>query len=265
MMSLTLSTGPFGPKRRGDFNFDTSVLKPHTLYFEDTPKRVRAVFAGETVADSRRARLLFETAIMPVYYFPEEDVRMNLLTATDHTTHCPFKGDASYWTIKAGDAEAENVAWAYPDPQPESAWLDGYVAFYFEKMDHFFEEDEEILGHPRDPYHRIDVLRSSRRVKVSANGETIAETSRPMVLFETGFPPRYYVPPEDVSTNLLASSETTTRCPYKGLASYWEVEVDGEGIEDAVWAYPEPLSEAERVKDYLCFNDGKVSVEVDGL
>lgn len=130
-------------------------------------------------------------------------------------------------------------------------------------MNHWFEEDEEILGHPRDPYHRVDVLRSSRRVKAVANGETIAESARPMALFETGFPPRYYLPPEDVSTDFLAPSETKTRCPYKGLASYWTVEADGERIEDAVWAYPEPLSEAERVKGHLCFYDGKVSVEVE--
>lgn len=262
-MSLTLSTGPFGPKRRGDFNFDTSILKPHTLYFEDTPKRVRAVFGGETVADSRRARLLFETAIMPVHYFPREDVRMDLLAATDHTTHCPFKGDANYWTVKVGDAEAENAAWGYPTQFDDAPPLWGHIAFYFEKMDHFFEEDEEILGHPRDPYHRIDVLQSSRRVKISANGETIAETNRPMVLFETGFPPRYYFPPEDVSTDLLTPTDTHTRCPYKGLASYWSIEANGEKIEDAVWAYPEPLPEATRVGDHLCFNDGKVSVEVE--
>jgi uncharacterized protein (DUF427 family) len=261
-MALSLSTGPFGPKRRGEFNFDTSVLKPHTLYFEDTPKRVRAVFGGETVADSRRARLLFETAIFPVYYFPEEDVCMDLLRATDHTTHCPFKGDAAYWTVRVGDAVAENAAWAYPEPKPESAWLEGYVALYREKMDHFFEEDEEVLGHPRDPYHRIDVLRSSRRVRVSANGETIAETNRPMVLFETSLPPRYYLPPEDVNTALLAPSETKTRCPYKGLASYRSVEANGTKVEDAAWVYPEPLPEAERVRDHLCFYDGKVSVEV---
>lgn len=264
-MSLTLSTGPFGPKRRGDFNFDTSILKPHTLYFEDTPKRVRAVFAGETIADSRNARLLFETAIMPVHYFPKEDVRMDLLAPTDHTTHCPFKGDASYWTIKVGEAEAENAAWGYPEPRPESSWLDGYIALYWDKMNHWFEEDEEILGHPRDPYHRVDVLQSSQRVKVSANGEVIAESVRPMALFETGFPARYYLPPEDVNSDLLASSETKTRCPYKGLASYRTVEANGERIEDAVWTYPEPLSEAERVKDHLCFYDGKVSVEVADL
>lgn len=262
-MSLTLSTGPFGPKRRGDFNFDASVLKPHTLYFEDTPKRVRAVFGGETVADSRRARLLFETAIMPVHYFPKEDVRMDLLTATDHTTHCPFKGDANYWTIKAGNAEAENAAWAYAEPKPESTWLDGYIALYFDKMDHFFEEDEEILGHPRDPYHRVDVLQSSQRVRAAANGETIAETHRPMALFETGFPARYYFPPEDVNTDLLAPTDTHTRCPYKGLASYSSIEANGERFEDAVWSYPEPLSEAARIGSHLCFDDGKVDVEVE--
>ncbi len=130
-------------------------------------------------------------------------------------------------------------------------------------MDHWLEEDEEILGHPRDPYHRVDILQSSRRVKAVANGETIAETNRPMALFETGFPPRYYLPTEDVNMSLLAPSGTKTRCPYKGLASHWSVEANGEKVEDAVWSYPEPLSEASRVRDHLCFYDGKVSVEAE--
>ncbi|MGH3090086.1 MAG: DUF427 domain-containing protein [Rubrobacteraceae bacterium] len=262
-MSLTMSTGPFGPKRDGEFNFDTSVLKPHTLYFEGSPKRARAVFGGEVVADSRRAKLLFETGMLPVYYFPQEDVRMDLMESTDHTTHCPFKGDASYWTIRVGDEVAENALWGYPEPNRESGWLAGYVAFYADEMDKWLEEDEEIIGHPHDPYHRVDVLQSSRRVKVKVDGETIAETTRPKMLFETNLPPRYYVPPEDIRTDLLAPSETKTVCPYKGVASHWSIKVSGERTEDAVWSYPEPLPEAERVKDHFCFYEGKASVEVE--
>ena len=134
-MALTKETGPFGERRGGTFNFDTSVLKAHTLYFEDCPKRVRAVFNGETVADSRRVKLLHETGHLPVYYFPEEDLRHDLLEPSDHTTHCPFKGDASYWSVRVGDRVAENAVWSYPEPLESAPPLAGYAAFYWDKMD----------------------------------------------------------------------------------------------------------------------------------
>jgi uncharacterized protein (DUF427 family) len=160
-MTLTIGTGPFG-KEHGDFNFDTGVLKAYTLYFEGSPKRVRAVFGGETVADSRRAKLLHETGLLPVYYFPEEDLNHDLLEWTDHSTHCPFKGDASYRSVRVGDRVAENAVWSYPEPD-HFAPLKGYAAFYWRKLDHWYEEDEEVFVHPRDPYHRVDVLPSSVR------------------------------------------------------------------------------------------------------
>ena len=115
-MTLTIGTGPFGKQSHGTFNFDTGVLQPHTLYFEDSPRRVRVMFNGETIADSKRVKLLHETGHLPVYYFPKEDVRMDLLEESDHTTHCSFKGDASYWSVKVGDRVAENAVWSYPEP-----------------------------------------------------------------------------------------------------------------------------------------------------
>src|SRR5918912_28251 len=153
-MALTKGTGPFGEKGSGTFNFDTSVLKAHTLYFEDCPKRVRVIFNGETVADSRRVKLLHETGHLPVYYFPEEDLRQDLLEPTEHTTHCPFKGDASYWTVRAGERVAEDALWGYPEPIESAAWLRGYVAPYWDKFDAWYEEDERVAGRLRDPYHR---------------------------------------------------------------------------------------------------------------
>lgn len=263
-MTLTIGTGPFGSQSTGAFNFDTSVLRAHTLFFEDSPRRVRVVFGGETVADSRRVKLLHETGLLPVYYFPQEDVRMDLLEATDHATHCPFKGDASYWTVRAGDKVAENAVWGYPEPLPEAPPLAGYVAFYWGAMDRWFEEDEEVFVHPRDPYHRVDVLDSSRHVRVSVHGEVVAESGRPKVLFETGLPPRYYIPPEDVRTDLLLPSDKRTRCPYKGVASYYSVEAGGERVEDLVWYYPEPIPAAGKVRDHLCFFNEKVDLVVDG-
>jgi uncharacterized protein (DUF427 family) len=263
-MALTVESGPFGERSKGVFNFDTTVLEPHTLYFEDSPRRVRVMLGGETVADSRHVKLLHETGHLPIYYFPEEDVRMDLLEATDHTTHCPFKGEASYWSVRVGDSVAENAVWGYREPIDSAPPLDGYVAVYWDAMDHWYEEDEEVFVHPRDPYHRVDTLSSSRHVKVSLNGEVVAETDRPQILFETGLPPRYYIPPEDVRKDVLVESEKSTQCPYKGTASYHSVEVGGGTVEDLVWHYPEPIAAVEGIRDHLCFYNEKVDLEVDG-
>jgi uncharacterized protein (DUF427 family) len=263
-MTLTIGTGPFGKQSHGTFNFDTGVLQPHTLYFEDYPRRVRVMFNGETIADSRRVKLLHETGHLPVYYFPHEDVRMDLLEESDHTTHCPFKGDASYWSVKVGgDRVAENAVWGYSEPLESAPPLAGYQAFYWRKMDAWYEEGEQVFVHPRDPYHRIDVMDSNRHVKVMVNGEVVAETDRPKVLFETGLPPRYYILPEDVRMEKLVPSEKNTQCPYKGVASYWSVEAGGERAKDLVWSYQDPIPEAAKMKEHLCFFNEKVDLEVD--
>jgi uncharacterized protein (DUF427 family) len=263
-MTLTIGTGPFGNQSTGTFNFDTGVLQPHTLYLEDSPRRVRVMLGGETVADSRRVKLLHETGHLPVYYFPMEDVRMDLLEESDHTTYCPFKGEASYWSVRVGNRVAENAVWSYPEPIDSAPPLAGYLAFYWRMMDHWYEEDEEVFVHPRDPYHRVDILESSRHIKVRVNGEVVAETARPKVLFETGLPPRYYFPPGDVREDMLVESDKTTRCPYKGIASYWSVEAGGERVEDLIWSYQDPIPEAAKIKGHLCFFNERIDLEVDG-
>ena len=263
-MTLTIGTGPFGDQSTGTFNFEVRAPRDHALYLEDTPRRVRVVFNGETIADSRRAKLLHEAGHLPVYYFPREDVRWERLEESDHTTYCPFKGNASYWSVRVGERVAENAVWGYPQPIESCPPIAGYLAFYWRKMDHWYEEDEEVFVHPRDPYHRVDVLESSRHVKVTVNGEVVAETDRPKIMFETGLPSRYYIPPEDVREDVLAASEKTTQCPYKGIASYYSVEAGGKRVEDLVWYYPEPIPEAPKIKGLLCFFNEKVDLEVDG-
>jgi uncharacterized protein (DUF427 family) len=263
-MTLTIGTGPFGDQGEKTFNFEVEAPSDHVLFFEDSPRRVRVVLGGETVADSRRVKLMHETRHLPVYYFPEEDVRMELLESTDHTTTCPFKGEASHWSVRVGEIVAENAVWSYPDPIESAPPIEGYLAFYWRKMDHWYEEDEEVFVHPRDPYHRVDVLESSRHVKVSVNGEVVAETDRPVVLFETGLPPRYYIPPEDVRKDVLVPSDRHTQCPYKGIASYHSVEVGGETEENVIWHYPEPIAAAEKIRGNLSFFNEKVDLEVDG-
>jgi uncharacterized protein (DUF427 family) len=262
-MSLTVGTGPFGPHAAGRFNFEVS-REAGIIYFEDSPRRIRATFAGETIVDSLHAKLLHEQGHLPIYYFPEADVRLDLLEPTDRSTRCPFKGQAVYWSVTVGDQVAENAAWGYPEPIEDAPPLAGYVAFYWNKLDEWFEEDEPAIVHARDPYHRIDILDTSRHVRVSVSGQVVAETNRAKVLYETSLPPRWYIPPEDVRSDLLAPSDKHTGCAYKGFASYWSVRAGDDVEEDVVWFYPEPRREAEPIAGYLAFFNERVDIEVDG-
>jgi uncharacterized protein (DUF427 family) len=244
---------------------DTALRLPSSdrIRVEPMERRVRAMFGWQTIADSTRAVMLLERGHLPVYYFPMDDVRMDLLTATDHHTHCPYKGRASYWTLTAEEKSAENAVWGYLDPLPERADIKGYVAFYWNRMDAWYEEDDEVFVHPRSPYHRVDVLHSSRHVKVVVGGEVVAETRRPRLLFETGLPTRYYIPKLDVRMDLLLSSDTRTRCPYKGEAVYWSVTAGGKAHEDLVWSYPAPIPECPKIENHLCFFNERVDAIVD--
>jgi uncharacterized protein (DUF427 family) len=258
-----LGTGPFGQHPAGSFNREMPERRGLIL-FEDSPRRIRGVLAGETVVDSTRSRLLYEHGHLPIYYFPREDVRVDLLEPTDHHTRCPWKGEASYWSVRVGDRVAENAVWGYPEPLDDAPPLAGYVAFYWNKFDTWYEEDEEAIVHPRDPYHRVDVVRSSRHVVLRLGGEVIAESTRPLALFETGLPTRWYLPEADVRMDLLEPSDKRTGCAYKGFASYWSVRSGDELEEDVVWTYREPRRGMEDIKDLVCFFNERVDVEVDG-
>jgi uncharacterized protein (DUF427 family) len=237
----------------------------HVISVEASAKRVRVMFNGRTIADSLGTVLLFETRHRPVYYFPRQDVRLDLLERNGHRTHCPYKGDAAYWTIAAGSRRAENAVWSYEEPLQGMSPIRGRLAFYWDRVDHWFEEDEEIFGHARDPRHRVDVLPSSREVRVVSGGEEIARSRRALFLFETGMPTRYYLPPEDVRSEFLQPSRHRTTCPYKGHASYWSIRVRNVFCENAVWAYCDPLPECPRIRGRFCFYPEKVErIEVEG-
>jgi uncharacterized protein (DUF427 family) len=237
----------------------------YAITFEPCAKRLRVMFNGETVADSTNVRLMHETKHIPVYYFPRADVRADLLTATDHGSHCPFKGDAAYWTVTAGDKTAENAVWSYTDPYDEVADIKDTMAFYWDRMDHWFEEDEEVFVHARDPYKRIDIVPSSRPVRVVLGGETVAASTQALFLYETGLPTRYYIPAGDVTPGLLEATDLATECPYKGRARYWSATVGGKTFEDIVWGYPDPVHESAAIKNHLCFFNEKVdAILVDG-
>jgi uncharacterized protein (DUF427 family) len=236
----------------------------HRVHVEPTPRRVRVVFNGQTIADSKRAVLLRETGHLPVYYFPPEDVRDDLLESTEQHTRCPFKGEASYWSVRVGDRVAENAMWGYRDPLPGREDIRDYRAFYWERMDAWYEEDEQIFKHPRDPYHRVDVLQSDRHVRIEIAGQTIADTRRPRLLFETTLPTRYYVPVEDVRMDLLEPTQTSSVCPYKGTASYWKLRGDASG-RDVAWSYQDPIPECPKIRGLIAFFNERVDgLYVDG-
>jgi len=235
------------------------------ITIEPSPKRMRVMANGKTIADSTATLLLREKGHRPVHYFPRADVRMDLLEPTNHRTRCPYKGEASYWSLRVCSRIIENAVWSYEAPIPEAQPIEKALAFYWDRVDHWFEEDEEIFGHPRDPYHRIDIRQSSREVRVEFAGETVARTRRALFLFETSLPVRYYIPPADVRMDFLTPSRKTTVCPYKGNASYWSLRVGERVADDAVWAYMDPLPECPRIAGHLSFYPEKIDrLEVEG-
>jgi uncharacterized protein (DUF427 family) len=230
---------------------------------EKSPRWVRVRFGGETIADSKNALLLrlYGPDNLPTYYFPQSDVRMDLLTEGTDQGESDGK---QYHTVVAGQRRAENGAWTYVSPPADLADLQGHVSFEWDAMDSWFEEEEQIFVHARDPYKRVDVIASSRHVRVELDGQTVAETERPFLLFETGLPTRYYIPRQDVRMELLVPSDLGTQCPYKGVASYWSVK-SGEGKrENIAWSYPNPIPENPKLRELICFFNERVDLYVDG-
>lgn len=262
-MTLTYGEAPFSDRPGGVFNFRRQGPGP-VLYWEDFPKRVRVELNGVTIGDSRRVKALHETGEFMVLYFPREDVEMHYLERSDHETESPHKGTAAYWSVRVGDRVAAHAAWSYERPAASAPPMSGYVAFVYAAMDAWFQEDDRVYAHPRDPYHRFDVHNSSRHVIVRRGGSVIAESRSPRVLFETGIVPRYYLPPQDVRIDLLQRSATVSQCPYKGDGQHWNLTVDGITVPDAAWTLPQPLGEAQVIANFFCFYSEKLEVVVDG-
>ena len=237
------------------------MSKQNGYYWEPSPRWVRVQLGDQFVADSRKALLVWEGGGPRLhYYFPREDVRQEFLVETGRTG----KGRES-WHVQVGESRADNAAWSYSEAPEGLAGIEGYVAFRWNKMDHWFEEEEEQFVHPRDPYHRVDTMPSSRHVRVEVDGVTVADTKRPFLLFETNLPTRYYIPQEDINMALLEPSESHTACPYKGVASYWSVKVGDALHKDIVWGYPDPIPESPKIKNLFSFYNEKVDIFVDGV
>jgi uncharacterized protein (DUF427 family) len=259
-MGLSWQQGPLSSGAIGRFLVPEPLPK-RLLYIEPLRRRMRVRFGGMWIADSEHVFLLFEPGRYPVAYFPETDISPETLEHSEHTTRHPDLGDTLWYIVKAGEKQAQRGAWQHVDLPAYASELQSRVAFSWAAMDAFYEEDERILGHAADSYHRIDIRQTSRNLIVRHGDRVIADTKRPLALYESGFAPRWYVPRADIDESALTVVEHhQTFCPYKGLCSYYDL---GDARLGA-WSYREAYSEVGRISDLVSFEPDVVSVELDG-
>jgi uncharacterized protein (DUF427 family) len=257
-MGLSWQQGPLGRNPNG--RFLVPGMPERVLYAEPLRRRLRAEIGGRTVVQSDEAVLLFEPGRYPVAYFPLADFAEDALTPIEHRSHHRELGDTAWFEVTGHTRSADRAAWQHTELPEHAAILDAKVALAWRAMDGFYEEDERILGHAADPYHRIDIRRSSRRLVVRGGDKVIADTSQPLVLYESGFAPRWYVPRTDVAPDALALVDLQTFCPYKGIASYYDVD----GVEHAAWSYRAPLDDMAAIGDLVSFEPDRVEITLDG-
>jgi uncharacterized protein (DUF427 family) len=224
-------------------------------------KRVRTYLGAELVADTTAPLLVWEIPYYPTYYIPVTDIEAELVPA-GQSEHRARLGAGELFDVRVGSATAERAARRYRD-SPVAEIRDA-VRLDWAAMTHWLEEDEPVYVHPRDPHKRVDILASSRRVRIELDGITVAESDQPRILFETGLPARYYIPLAHLNLALLRPSEASTHCPYKGTASYWSVDTGVRVHPDVVWMYRTPLPESQKVAGLACFYNERVELYVDG-
>jgi uncharacterized protein (DUF427 family) len=257
-MGLSWQQGPLSLGAIGRFLVPEPLPK-RMLYAEPLRRRMRVRFGGTWIADSEHVLLLFEPGRYPMAYFPEADVSPDTLERTEHTTRHPELGLTCWYTVRAAERSAPRGAWQHIDLPTYASELQGRVAFAWPAMDAFYEEDERIMGHAADSYHRIDIRQASRRLVVRHGDRIIANTRRPVVLYESGFAPRWYVARADVDESALTPVERQTFCPYKGMCSYYDI---GDA-RLAAWSYRDAYREVGRISDFVSFEPDMVSVQLD--
>jgi uncharacterized protein (DUF427 family) len=238
----------------------------YVVFTMPSPKRLRIKVGDLFVADTTEALVLQESDHLPVYYFPIKDVDESFLMPSTTKTECPYKGTASHYSLNTGVTLVQDAGWRYLEPIKGCPPIADYMGFYWSKMDHWYEEDEEIFVHARDPFRRVDCLPSSRRVEVFVGGEKVADSKKGVFLFETGHPTRYYLPISDTRLELLSPSRYISRCPYKGISSFYHLTLNGKRYENLIWYYPDPVHEALRIKGLVSFyNEFVDRILVDGV
>jgi uncharacterized protein (DUF427 family) len=258
-VGLSWQQGPLSAGAIGRFLVPEPLPK-RLLYVEPLRRRLRVRFGGTWIADSEHALVLFEPGRYPVAYFPESDISPDALQRTEHTTQHADLGLTSWYTVRAGEHSAPRGAWQHIELRAYARELQTRVAFAWRAMDAFYEEDERVLGHAADSYHRIDIRQTSRHLVVHQGDRIVAETKRPLVLYESGFAPRWYVPRADIDESALTALDHETFCPYKGLCSYYDI---GDARQ-AAWSYRQAYAEVGRISDFVSFEPDIVSVQIDG-
>ncbi|MCV7400061.1 DUF427 domain-containing protein [Mycobacterium fragae] len=257
-MGLAWQQGPLATGSVGHF-LTPEPLPERLLYAEPLRRRMRVRFADQWIVDSDDVVLLHEPGRYPVAYFPETDIQPNILFAEDRTTEHPELGTVAWFAVGVADRKANHAAWRYTALPSYAAALEGRVAFAWRGMDAFYEEDDRIVGHATDAYHRIDIRSTTRHLVVRDGDRVVADTRRPLALYESGFAPRWYVPREDVDDSALESVDGQTFCPYKGLASYYDVG----NHKRAAWSYTHAWPEVGRVSNMVSFEPDKIDVYLD--
>jgi uncharacterized protein (DUF427 family) len=257
-MGLSWQQGPLAPGAIGHF-LVPDPLTERLLYVEPLRRRMRVLFGGIWIADSEQVTLLHEPGRYPVAYFPATDIAPDILHPSEHVTSHHDLGKTAWYSVHAGEHRTPRAAWQHIELPSYAAELKDRVAFAWRAMDGFYEEDERILGHAADPYHRIDIRQTSRHLIVRHRDRVIADSTRPLALYECGFAPRWYVPRADVDETALTPVEGQTFCPYKGLCSYYDI---GDARR-AVWSYQHAWGEVTRISGLLSFEPDKVAVDLD--
>jgi uncharacterized protein (DUF427 family) len=257
-MGLSWQQGPLGRNPNGQFL--VPGIPQRVLYAEPLRRRMQAELGGRTVVRSDDAVLLFEPGRYPVAYFPIADFAEAALRPIDHRSTHPELGETAWYEVVGDTRNAPRGAWQHIALPEHAAILEGKVALAWRAMDAFYEEDDRILGHAADPYHRIDIRHTSRHLVVRDRDRVVADTASPLVLYESGFAPRWYVPRADVIADALAPDELRTFCPYKGIASYYNIG----GAQQAAWSYRAPLDEMAEIGDLVSFEPDRVEVSLDG-
>jgi uncharacterized protein (DUF427 family) len=232
------------------------------IRIEGSAKRVRAYLGGGLVADSTHPTLVWEKPYYPTYYFPLGDVRADLVPS-GAVERSPSRGDGTVYDVRVTGAMAPQAAIRYVDSPIEE--LRELVRLDWPSMTEWLEEDEIVYTHPRDPYTRVDILPSSRHIRVEIDGVVVADSHQPRLLFETGLQTRYYLPLTDVRMDLLRPSSSVSHCPYKGTATYWSLETRDSVKPDIAWMYRTPLPESQKIAGLVSFYDERVDVFVDGV
>jgi len=258
-MGLSWQQGPLAPGATGRF-LVPGPLPDRLMYAEPLRRRMRVKFGGAWIADSEDVTVLHEPGRYPVAYFPRGDISGGALEQSGHVTRHHHLGTTAWHTVRSGDHAAQRAAWSHVELPDYAAVLEGRVAFAWPAMDAFYEEDERIVGHAADSYHRIDIRQADRHLLVRRGDRVVADTTRPLVLYESGFAPRWYLPRDNVDLAALAPATGQTFCPYKGLCSYYDVA----GARRAAWSYEDAWAEVRRISGMVSFEPDKIEVYLGG-